>query len=133
MRFACFLVVSVLAISLTGSVRADDPQKPKDSKPADSGSKALLVGKWTPTDEKEKGTTIEYTKDGKIKITTENSTSAIDGEYKFIDNSTLDVKLAFAGEESNFKLKVSISPEEMTTQVLENGKELKKESFKRVK
>ncbi len=134
MRVASVAFVSLLTLGFAFGVRADDPKdKPKESKPDQQAGKVreMIVGKWAPTKDKD-DTTIEFTKDGKIKILGKQIL-AIDGEYKLLDDSTLQVKLTYGGEEKTFKLKTAVTGDELTTQVIEGGKEMDKESFKRVK
>ena len=134
MRFACLIILSLLAFNFTQSVRADDPKdKPKENKPDQQVGKAreLVIGKWSPGKDEDK-TTIEFTKDGKIKIL--GGQIAIDGKYKFIDDSTMQVDMSFGGEEKSVRLKFTVTQDELTTQeVGDGGKEKAKESFKRAK
>jgi uncharacterized protein (TIGR03066 family) len=135
MRFACVLIISAFVFNFAPAIRADDPKdKPKENKPDQQvgGSRKLVVGKWSPSKDDDK-TTIEFTKDGKIKISGAQNIS-IDGKYKFIDDSTLQVDMSYSGEEKSIKLKFTVTQDELTTQEIGDGsKEKPKETFKRAK
>src|SRR5438128_451472 len=107
-------VVALLAVAVRPALAAEKPQD-------------LIVGKWQPSDAKDKAT-LEFLKDGKLKITSDQFT--VDGSYKFIDDKTMEVKIAFGGQEMAVKLKVTVAKDDLTMQ--EEGKE-KKDTFKRVK
>ena len=136
MRFACLIITATLALSFATTTQADNPKdQPKDSKSSEqtgnSGARKLIVGRWSPVKEKEKAT-IEFFDGGKLKISGEGMIM-IDGGYKFLDDSTIEVKMSFGGEEKTTKLKVTVTKDELTTQeIAADGKEKEKESFKRL-
>lgn len=95
----------------------------------------LIVGKWSPADEKGKGVTLEFTKGGDLKIGVKNEMVNLDlsGKYKFSDDKTIEITVEAPGgkgEKKTEKIKVvSISADEL---VVENPQG-KKETFKKVK
>jgi uncharacterized protein (TIGR03066 family) len=81
MKGMALALTAVLVVGLT-AIRADDK---KDDK------KTQIVGIWEPTKgEAPKGTTLEFTKDGKLKITleAEGKKVTIEGTYE-IDGASL--------------------------------------------
>jgi hypothetical protein len=52
----------------------------------------LIVGKWEPVDEKTKGTIIEFTRDGKVKL--DFSGFKIEGKYKSDDDGILATEVS---------------------------------------
>lgn len=112
---AALAVFALLALVVAPGLAADKPD-------------VLIVGKWQPKDEKAK-VVLDFQKDNKLKISADESFS-FDGTYKFVNDTTLEIKIAFGGQEKVTKLKVTITKDELTTQ--EEGKD-KKETFVRVK
>jgi uncharacterized protein (TIGR03066 family) len=83
--------------------------------------KELIVGKWLSLDEKQKGT-LEFTADGKLKVSIEGLT--IDGTYKIVGEDGLEITI---GKETNSgKFKVS----KETLELIKDGKT---DKFKRIK
>lgn len=111
---AALAVLALLAATLVPAFAADKPQD-------------LIIGKWKPDDAKDEAT-LEFLKDGKLKIAAKEIT--LDGTYQFVDDNNISVKLTFGGETKEVKLKITLTKDELTTQ--EDGKD-KKETFKRVK
>jgi len=87
------LLASVLVVALSGgyALKAD----------ADSNDKKI-IGTWevTKADNAPPGATVEFTKDGKIKLRAEfkGKSIAIDGTYK-VEGSKIHTTLKFGGQE----------------------------------
>jgi uncharacterized protein (TIGR03066 family) len=105
----------ILLVAVWAPLGAAD--KPKD----------LIVGKWEPVENKGQAPTIEFTKDGKLKISIAQMT--IEGTYKFLDDNNVEVEISFMGQTQKEKMKVECTKDEMTTTDSKN----KAEKFKRVK
>lgn len=96
-------------------------------------AKELIVGKWQPTDKAGEKATVEFTKDGKVKVVADLYT--LDGTYKFLKDDQIEVTMPIAGKEESVKLTVKVTKDELTTTDETKdakGKE-KIETFKRVK
>ncbi|MCE9534706.1 MAG: hypothetical protein K8T89_26825 [Planctomycetes bacterium] len=80
---AALLMMVVASAFVTGTSQAAD--KPQD----------LIVGKWVPTNEKNKGMTFEFTKAGDLKISVkaEGLNLDISGKYKFLDDKTIELTM----------------------------------------
>ena len=65
--------------------------------------KDLIVGKWEPAEKKEMGATLEFLKDGKLKVSV--GTINVDGTYKFVDDTNVEVEMTFMGQTQKEKLK----------------------------
>src|SRR5437016_4853194 len=90
MRTLGWMAAGCLVCLLAGActeARAED--KPKD----------LIVGKWEPADAKQKGLTIEFTKDGKVKINVSKDEFKLnlDGTYKFVSDNEFEVSIQGPG------------------------------------
>jgi len=114
-------VLSLLALGLTLS-------------PACAADKAkdLIIGKWTPTEEKAKDKfTLEFTKDGKIIIMADEGGKKVEvkGTYKFTADDKVDIEIEFMGQKKKDTLTVTVTKDELTT--VDGDK--KKDTFKRVK
>jgi uncharacterized protein (TIGR03066 family) len=125
MKRMALALTAVLVVGLT-AIRADDK---KDDK------KAQIVGVWEPTKgEAPKGTTLEFTKDGKLKITidAEGKKVTIEGTYE-LDGDSLKTNLKGPdGKERKETMKIkSLSDKELKTED-EKGKidEFKKQEKK---
>ena len=103
-------VLSLFALGLTLSLAAA----------ADKGDKAkdLIVGKWTPTSDKEKGKFfIEFTKDGKlIRTKVENGkTTESKGTYKFTADGKVETEqVDSAGQKMKDTLTITVTKDELT-------------------
>ena len=96
-------------------------------------AKELIVGKWQPNDKDGMKATVEFTKDGQVRIVADQY--SIDGAYKFLKDDPIEVTLPIAGKETTVKLTVKVNKEELTTtdeMKDEKGKE-KTDTYKRVK
>jgi uncharacterized protein (TIGR03066 family) len=132
MRRACHILAAFLALNVSSALFADNPKNDAKGKPAEqvaSGHRALIIGKWSPAESKDKAT-IEFTKDMKLKIAGDQI--SLDGSYRFIDDNTIEVKISFQGMEKAIQLKITVNDNELTTQEVEGEKKMK-ETFKRVK
>jgi len=105
----------VLCIAVGTPLVAAD--KPKD----------LIVGKWEPTEKKDQTPVIEFTKDGKVKISIQQL--KIEGTYKFLDDNNMEVETTFMGQTKKEKMKVEVTKDELTT----TDPKGEIEKFKRVK
>ena len=94
MRTVLAGMAAALVVAVGGSAAGRDDKDKVDPK--------LLVGKWTPDDEKKRDKMfIEFTKDGKLAISFDfggGKEFKIDGTYK-LDGTKLAVKMSFMGEE----------------------------------
>jgi uncharacterized protein (TIGR03066 family) len=124
MKMIVFVVLAVMATALTaGLSQAED--KPQD----------IIVGKWSPTKEANKGMSLEFTKEGVIKVDIKAEGLSLDlkGTYKFIDDKTIEVTLENPlkkDEEKTDKLTIkSIAADKMVL----IGPDGKEEEFKPVK
>jgi uncharacterized protein (TIGR03066 family) len=94
-----------------------------------------LVGKWQPADKKE-NVTIEFTKDGKLKVSVEiaGKTETVEGTYK-LDGNKLSIAVPFAGAEQKDEITITkLTDDEMETE--SKGKvdmKVKKETLKKLK
>jgi len=118
-----WLAAGCLACLLVAATEARAQDKAKD----------LIVGKWAPADEKQKGLTIEFTKDGKVTINVAQGDFKLnlDGTYKFTGDMEFEISIKGPGGEKpkTDKVKIkSITKDEMTT-LNPTGKE---EKMKRV-
>jgi uncharacterized protein (TIGR03066 family) len=96
-------------------------------------AKELIVGKWQPNDKDGEKATVEFTKDGKVKVVADPY--SLDGTYKFVKDDQIEVTMPIAGKESTVKLIVKVTKDELTTTDEtkdDKGKE-KIQTFKRVK
>jgi len=114
-------VRSLLAVCLILCVAMSAPLVAADK------AKDLIIGKWEPAGNQGQVPTIEFTKDGKLKITIQQMT--IEGTYKFLDDNNVEVEISFMGQTQKEKMKVECTKDEMTTTDSKN----KAEKFKRVK
>jgi lipopolysaccharide export system protein LptC len=91
--------------------------------------KELIVGKWEPTSEKDKGDTLEFHPDGTL--TRKLGPMTIKAAYKFTAEEEVELELKFSGlpKPRMEKWKVKVTKEQLTTTDSEN----KAEQFKRVK
>lgn len=112
---AALAVVVVLAGWVAPAVAADSV-------------KDLIVGKWQPVDEKGMKAVLEFTKDGKVKISADQFN--LEGTYKFLKDDQLEVGLKLGDMEQKVKLNIKVTKDELSTK--EDGKD-KEEKFKRVK
>jgi len=108
MRLLRFSLVACLVLFVTAC----------GSKPAD-----LIVGKWEGGEGDKKGT-MEFTKDGKVKVSM--GPMSLEGTYKFVSDDTMEVTMM--GQTAKVKVKVTKDELEMTTE----GK-TDTEKFKRAK
>jgi len=116
-------VATVLMMFVAGSALAAD--KPQD----------LIVGKWAPSNEKNKGMTFEFTKDGMIKIAIKAEGLSLDiaGTYKFLDDKTIEMTIENPlkkDEKKSDKITVKAIEKEKLVLVGPDGKE---EEFKPAK
>ena len=112
-----FAVCLILRVAVGAPLLAAD--KPKD----------LIVGKWEPVEKKDQGLTIEFLKDGKVKITFPQANINLDGTYKFLDDSNIEIEFKVMDKVQMEKLKVEVTQDALTTTDSMN----KVEKFKRVK
>jgi uncharacterized protein (TIGR03066 family) len=85
---------------------------------AAGSNKDRIVGKWTSAD---KTSTAEFTKDGKLKITSNNAT--LNGTYQFTDENTLEMTIEIMGAKRARKVTIkSLSATELIA-VNPDGKE----------
>jgi uncharacterized protein (TIGR03066 family) len=131
MKATAFLVLAALLTALaTSAGNAADKDKDKTKKNSE-----LIVGKWSPDGPAAKGVTIEFTKDGKVKISIDagGKAIAISGTYKFPDDKTIEMTMEDPfgkGEKKSQKITVkSISGTEMVI-VNPEGKEEKMKAVK---
>ena len=115
LRFVPVVGIFVLCLLAAPSFAADKPQD-------------LIVGKWQPKDTPQKAT-VEFMKDKKLKIYTDESFS-FDGTYDFINDTTIQIKVPFGGQDKVSKLKITITKDELTIQ--EEGSD-KKSTFTKAK
>jgi uncharacterized protein (TIGR03066 family) len=118
-------IVVVGLVCLWSSGPAPAAKKKKKAKPKD-----LIVGKWAPTDLERKDRTLEFTKDGALKIVVKGKglSYSAEGKYKFTDDQTLEITLN-AGKKAE---KVTIKTITKSQLVLVDPKG-KAETFKKVK
>ncbi len=90
--------------------------------------KDLIVGKWAP-DKGDNKITVEFTKDGAVKVIFPEGILTIEGKYKFTDDKTMEMELTSMGMTQKDKLEVAINKDEMTT----TDSKGKVEKFKRIK
>ena len=112
---AVLAVLALLALTVAPAFAADT-------------TKDLIVGKWQPLDEKGAKAVLEFTKEGKVKISSDQFN--LEGTYKFVKDDQVEVALKFGDMEQKVKLNVKVTKDELSTK--EDGKD-KEEKFKRVK
>ena len=112
MKAVRVLVVLVLALALFGGMSCKKSQKDQ------------LIGKWKPESATEGFNHIEFTKDGKVKLSAEGMEMSID--YELVDDDTFKMK-GPEGDEQTVDFK--IEGDTMTT----TDKDGKVEKFTRVK
>jgi uncharacterized protein (TIGR03066 family) len=88
-------------------------------------NKDLIVGKWSPAEKKGGGNaTIEFTKDGKLKIEIEELKLTLNGTYKFTDDTTLEVAVEGPkGEKKSDKVTIKSISADKLVMVNPQGKE----------
>jgi uncharacterized protein (TIGR03066 family) len=87
-------------------------------------NKELIVGKWSPAEKKGGNATIEFTKDGKLKIEIEELKLTLNGTYKFTDNTTLEVSVEGPkGEKKSDKVTIKSISADKLVMVNPQGKE----------
>ena len=129
MRAGRWRAVGCLVVLLAaGFMRADEGEK-------QGKAKDLIVGKWAPSDEKQKGVTIEFGKDGSVKINVKigQRSQTLEGTYKLTDDNNLEYSLKDPNNPANkdtqrVKIK-SLSKDEL---VILTSREIE-ETLKRVK
>ncbi len=94
----------------------------------DKKAQDSLVGKWQSADEKDKGVTVEFTKDGRVKVTfgADGLSFIIEGIYKPIDDKTVEVTMDDMnkkGEKKAEKLSIKSAAENECVLVDSKGKE----------
>jgi uncharacterized protein (TIGR03066 family) len=115
--------VAVAACAVLLGVAAATPVRAADK------NKDLIVGKWRA--EKDGAVmTVEFTKDGAMKLNAEKGGQKInfDGKYKFVDDDNIEVEMTFMGQTKKEKNKVAINKDELTL----TDPEGKVETFKKV-
>jgi uncharacterized protein (TIGR03066 family) len=127
MKAQKFVLAAYLLLGLTALASGDD-KKPGDK----AANKEKLVGVWEPQGkDTPPGATLEFTKDGKIKVHFEDKGQVrnIDGTYK-VDGETLTVTFRMGDQERKEKLKIkALTDQELVTV----GSKGKAETFKRKK
>jgi uncharacterized protein (TIGR03066 family) len=99
----------LLQLGLAGLVvflLAAGAPKPKD----------LIVGKWTSKQkimDKEIEATVEFTKDGGLKMSFGGIN--LDGQYKFLDDDNIEMEMTFNGQTKKQKIKVEVTKDKLTT------------------
>jgi len=97
-------VAGIVVVLLTaGNLLAQD--KPKD----------LIVGKWQAKEkvgDKEIVATIEFNKDGTMKVTAEGFN--FEGKYKLVDDETLETEVTIAGQTKKDTDKIKITKDKIT-------------------
>jgi uncharacterized protein (TIGR03066 family) len=102
---------SLLVLGLVGltAARADDKG---------GEAKKLIVGKWIPEKEQNKGT-LEFAKDGKLNIkfqTSDGKEVEVKGTYKFTADDKMDIELTGPdGKTHKESLTVKVTKDELTT------------------
>lgn len=126
MKMLRLVLTAFVVASLSSSAMAADEK---------ADIKKLIVGKWEAVQVDEntlpKGTIIEFTKDGKLKVTAkkEGKDESVDGTYT-VDGQTFTYKLKIGDQELSAKINVKkISATELDTA----NPEGLKVSFKKVK
>ncbi len=115
---AVLAIVALVAVAVAPTFAADT-------------AKDLIVGKWQPGEKAGESATLEFTKDGKVKVMVmAGDKFNLDGTYKFVKDNQIEVTLSFGGKENTVKLNVKVTKDELTT--TEEGKD-KTETFKRIK
>lgn len=111
------VAATVLVASLGGAAAGRDAKDGKvDPK--------LLVGKWTPDDEKKRDKmTIEFTKDGKLALAIKFGEKEVklDGTYK-VSGDKLTIKLEFMGEEKSETMTINTLTKAKLVTTDEKGK-----------
>ncbi|VTT97172.1 unnamed protein product [Gemmataceae bacterium] len=117
------LVAAVVVLSFAGLTTAEDKKDGKlDAK--------LLIGKWSPADEKAP-VVVEFTDKGKMTLTIDigGKSEKVEGTYK-LDGDKLEMVMSFGGKEMKETVTISkLTAEEMV------GKDSKgkEEKFKKIK
>jgi uncharacterized protein (TIGR03066 family) len=109
----------VLVVTAAAGAAEEAKDKPRD----------LIVGKWQPAKEDKQEMTLEFKKDGTLKVEVKKPGIALDGKYKFTKDDELEVEMTFMGETKKETMTVKVTNEELTTKD-SKGKE---ETFKKVK
>jgi uncharacterized protein (TIGR03066 family) len=111
------VAATALVVALGGTAAGRDAKDGKiDAK--------LLVGKWTPDDEKKRDKmTIEFTKDGKLALGIKfgEKELKIDGTYK-VSGDKLTIKLEFMGEEKSETMTINSLTKKQLVTTDEKGK-----------
>jgi uncharacterized protein (TIGR03066 family) len=115
----CAVAAVALVLPACGS------NKPKD----------MIVGKWE-EDKEGKKVTLEFTGDGKWKMTGEGG--GVDGTYKFNGDDEIEMVMKLGEKEVPFKKgKVTVTKDEFTLKTTEKGaddkEKTKEEKFKKAK
>jgi uncharacterized protein (TIGR03066 family) len=109
LRFALLSVGCILAVA-TLAQAIDDKDKTNKEK---------IVGKWEPTEGNiPKGATIEFTKDGKVKIMVDKDGKPfmVEGTYE-VDGDKLKVVLKFDGQEMKQTMTIkTLTDKELATE-----------------
>src|SRR5438067_408037 len=101
MRMLQLGLVSCLILFLTSSL----VPAAKDADAKEEDAKALIVGKWEPAAANRKAM-IEFTKEGKIKITNKETEKEItrDGSYEFTGEDNKSIKMSFKDPETGMEM-----------------------------
>lgn len=105
----CLAVLGVLSAVAPATAQEKDQAKTKD----------LIVGKWTlvKSEQEIKGT-LEFTKDGKVKISftpPEGEAVSVEGTYKVTAEDKIEVELESMEKKQTESLTVKVTKEELTT------------------
>jgi uncharacterized protein (TIGR03066 family) len=122
MRIPRLCLTVAVALLVLSAAWADD--KPKD----------LLVGKWQSKEkvgDTEVMTTIDFQKDGKLKIEAAfgDKKVNIDGKYNVVDDNTIETEVTSMGETKKEKSKFTVTKDKLVMEDKNN----KKTEFTRVK
>jgi uncharacterized protein (TIGR03066 family) len=114
-----FGLCGLFALGLLVAPAQADDKKPDDKakdKAVEGKPQDLIIGKWTPTKEKDE-LTLEFTKDGKVNIKGKQGGKdlEINGTYKFDGDDKINVELNFGGQTKKDTLKVKVTKDELTT------------------
>ena len=125
MKAVAWLALATLA---TGSLSGT-------SVAADKKNSEMIVGKWTPDGPKGKGVVLEFTKDGKMKISIgpEGMSFVISGTYKALDDNTIEMSMENPQkkeETKSQKLTIKAISADEATIVGPDGKEEKLKAVK---
>ena len=95
---------TLAALALLGLARAADAPE------------ELIVGKWAPAKEKDKGV-VEFTKNGKVHLKgKDNDGKAFEfaGTYRFVSADAVEVTISYQGESKKDKLRVKVGADELS-------------------